>query len=110
MGGLVGALFGGLHCLAWHFHFPTEQEAILWRVCAMYCTIAPAVIVAIILPNKGVYGHTSDIVMGAGIVLVMIGYVICRFILLGVTLFSLRGLPGGTFEATAWTKYIPHIS
>lgn len=26
-----GTLFGGLHCFAWHFHFPTEQEAILWR-------------------------------------------------------------------------------
>lgn len=36
---LVGGLFGGLHCFGWWFHFPTEQEAILWRVCAVYCTV-----------------------------------------------------------------------
>jgi hypothetical protein len=27
-----GSLFGGLHCLAWNFHFPAYGEALAWRV------------------------------------------------------------------------------
>lgn len=38
---VVGILFGGVHCLAWRFPFPTGQEKVIWRVCAVYCTASP---------------------------------------------------------------------
>jgi hypothetical protein len=38
---VVGIIFGGVHCLAWQFPFPTGQEKVLWRVCAVYCTAGP---------------------------------------------------------------------
>lgn len=38
---LVGALFGGLHCLAWNFDFPTRTEALLWKVSSVATTVLP---------------------------------------------------------------------
>jgi hypothetical protein len=38
----VSALvFGGLHCLAWNFQFPSRAERILWRVCSVTSMILP---------------------------------------------------------------------
>ncbi|KAF8856180.1 hypothetical protein BDZ45DRAFT_727652 [Acephala macrosclerotiorum] len=38
---LGGTLFGGLHCLAWDFSFPTHAEVVLWRICAVATTVLP---------------------------------------------------------------------
>lgn len=108
---LVGALFGGLHCFAWHYHFPTEQEAILWRVCAIFCTVAPGLGFA--LPYLTVERDFLDLpsaVADYWAILFLIGYIICRLVLLGLTLSCLRALPAGVFETTTWIKFIPHIS
>lgn len=40
---LGGTLFGGLHCLAWDFDFPTKAESVLWRVCSVVTSILPLV-------------------------------------------------------------------
>lgn len=33
--------FGGLHCLAWNFEFPTRAELICWRVASLVSAILP---------------------------------------------------------------------
>jgi len=38
---LGGTIFGGLHCLAWNFHFPTHGEALGWRICSVATTALP---------------------------------------------------------------------
>jgi len=38
---LGGTIFGGLHCLAWNFSFPTHTELVLWRTCSILTTILP---------------------------------------------------------------------
>lgn len=38
---LGGTLFGGLHCLAWDFSFPSHAEVVLWRICAVATTVLP---------------------------------------------------------------------
>jgi hypothetical protein len=38
---LGGTIFGGLHCLAWNFHFPTHREALGWRICSVATTALP---------------------------------------------------------------------
>jgi len=43
----VGSLFGGVHCFAWSFPFPTGREKVLWRVCAIYCTASPLILAAV---------------------------------------------------------------
>lgn len=109
----VAILFAGLHCLAWQFHFPTEREAVMWRVCAMLCTVGPVFAVPAALLAAHGYIHLparspslliSQLPQGT----LMWAYLICRFILLGITLSSLRELPAGAFETTAWTKLIRH--
>jgi hypothetical protein len=37
-----GTLFGGLHCLAWNFHFPTTGERLAWRICSILTACLPA--------------------------------------------------------------------
>ena len=38
---LGGTIFGGMHCLAWNFSFPTRSELILWRTCSIVTTVLP---------------------------------------------------------------------
>ncbi|KAF8061703.1 hypothetical protein FPV67DRAFT_292863 [Lyophyllum atratum] len=40
---LFGAVFGGLHCLAWSIHFPTTTERLLWRISSLCITFIPPV-------------------------------------------------------------------
>ena len=35
-------IFGGLHCLAWNFDFPTEAELVLWRVASLATSTLPS--------------------------------------------------------------------
>lgn len=36
-----GTIFGGLHCPAWNFHFPTHGELVGWRICSVGTTVLP---------------------------------------------------------------------
>jgi hypothetical protein len=38
---LRGTLFGGIHYLAWNFHFSTSGEAPAWRVCSVVTSVLP---------------------------------------------------------------------
>lgn len=38
---VAGFVFGGLHCLAWNFPFPSQTEMILWRVASIGSAITP---------------------------------------------------------------------
>ena len=35
-------IFGGLHCLAWNFDFPTTAELVLWRVASLATSALPS--------------------------------------------------------------------
>ncbi|KAJ4411359.1 hypothetical protein N0V82_009011 [Gnomoniopsis sp. IMI 355080] len=37
--------FGGLHCLAWNFEFPTRAELICWRAASLTSAILPVIVV-----------------------------------------------------------------
>ena len=53
----VGVLFGGVHCFAWQFPFPTKYEATLWKVCAIYCTVYPVVFALFISLEDSINGR-----------------------------------------------------
>ncbi|KAG1889799.1 uncharacterized protein F5891DRAFT_128893 [Suillus fuscotomentosus] len=40
-GVLMATIFGGIHCMAWFFAFPTYQERVLWRMSAVAITCTP---------------------------------------------------------------------
>ncbi|KAJ0108339.1 hypothetical protein J7T55_005316 [Diaporthe amygdali] len=48
-------IFGGLHCLAWNFEFPTRVELLSWRVASLTSAILPAVVLAI----SAILGHLA---------------------------------------------------
>ena len=100
----VGVLFGGVHCFAWQFPFPTKYEATLWKVCAIYCTVYPVVFALFIL-----LGDSSRDVFWVSVYFSVAGYVVCRIILLVLTFTCLRSPIAGIYEATNWTRFLPHV-
>lgn len=49
----AGFIFGGLHCLAWSFVFPSRAELLLWRVASIGSAIVPFIsLVASIWLNR----------------------------------------------------------
>ncbi|OIW26586.1 hypothetical protein CONLIGDRAFT_706922 [Coniochaeta ligniaria NRRL 30616] len=34
--------FASIHCVAWHFHFPSDGERLMWRICSIYVVCAMA--------------------------------------------------------------------
>ncbi|KAJ0107504.1 hypothetical protein J7T55_007693 [Diaporthe amygdali] len=41
--------FGGLHCLAWNFEFPTQTELLCWRIASVTSAILPSLTLGISL-------------------------------------------------------------
>lgn len=40
--GITSLVFGGLHCIAWNFEFPTRIELLCWRVASLLSATLPA--------------------------------------------------------------------
>jgi len=111
---VIGMLFGGIHCFAWRFPFPTRHEMVLWRVCAVFCTVCPVVLTllgVLLLMYLAVFllGDGSPFPTTFFIALFAVGYIACRVILLVITLTCLRSPLPGIYEATNWTFYFPHF-
>ena len=108
----VGVLFGGVHCFAWQFPFPTKYEATLWKVCAIYCTVYPVLFALFISFDRsielliGMHVYTWFVV---SVDFSIAGYIVCRIILLVLTFTCLRSPIPGIYEATNWTRFLPHV-
>ena len=108
----VGVLFGGVHCFAWQFPFPTKYEATLWKVCAIYCTVYPVVYALFISLEEPIELHLGRHVYiwsGWSRNFSVAGYLVCRIILLVLTFTCLRSPIPGIYEATNWTRFLPHV-
>lgn len=127
-------LFGGLHCLAWNFHFPTSVEQLLWRICSIVVSVSiPAswlttAVVSFMLKRlfphiwydhvqaenyfQQASGRVSArdwlafhrVIHAFGLVL----YVIARLYLIAEMFSSLRSQPAGAYITVEWTNFWPH--
>ncbi|KAJ7860428.1 hypothetical protein B0H14DRAFT_3446095 [Mycena olivaceomarginata] len=52
--GMVGMVFGAIHCIAWNSSFPTAEEKWMWRSCALVVAAIPAAILALFVVNEAV--------------------------------------------------------
>ena len=104
----IGVLFGGVHCFAWQFPFPTKYEAALWKVSATYCTVYP-VLFALFLSLGAIERHLGRHVFIRSLNFSVAGYVVCRVVLLVLTFTCLRSPIPGIYEATNWTHFLPHV-
>ncbi|KAH9481043.1 Mitochondrial pyruvate carrier 2 [Psilocybe cubensis] len=42
---VIGVMFGAIHCAGWNLGFPTQEEKVLWRVCAVVVSTLPVLMV-----------------------------------------------------------------
>jgi hypothetical protein len=113
---LGGTLFGGLHCLAWNFHFPTRGEALTWRACSIITSSIP-LLSAVPLgtwmqwhpwgyvpkkPQATRFAFASTLISGF-----LVPYVLARLFLVFEMFRSLLFLPPEAFVDT-WSDSLPH--
>ena len=115
---IAGALFGAVHCLAWHFVFPTRAEQLIWRAASLAVAGACiALFLGVTLNDliermssvSGPIGFLFD-----GFIYFFFGgsallYPTARICLLILALTSLRSLPPSAFDTVRWVNLVPHI-
>ncbi|KAG2040484.1 hypothetical protein BDR03DRAFT_1089877 [Suillus americanus] len=105
-GFLVVTIFGGIHCMAWLFAFPTHQgqPEVLWRLSAIAITCAPwfhplatilAFLVTLVLGDEGA---TLFFLIWFGSVIL---YITSRVILLVLMFTTLRSRPPGAYKTVS---------
>ena len=111
---VVGVCFGAIHCIAWHFSFPTHAELLMWRMSSIAITAVP-IYIPLMFVFAGLLGGILDLEKFANTALYsapVIGgilYIIARVVTLVLAFVSLRELLPGAYENVHWTTFIPHI-
>jgi hypothetical protein len=105
---LIAMIFGGIHCIAWSFSFPTHVEQILWRACSIAITSIPVLWAGAIV---FLYFRLEPVGIFIGIIATFFSFVypFARLILLILSFISLRLLPASAFYTVRWTTFIPHV-
>ena len=107
---VVGIVFGGIHCAGWFFHFPSSDEAILWRVSSVVLTVIAfllPLVVYLLFYNSA--GRRLGYRFFTFLTIIFLVYVVSRLILLVEAFISLRQLTPGMLALVKWTSFIPHI-
>jgi len=113
------SLFGGLHCLAWRFRFPTSEEALAWKICSILTTCLPILSIApfvawqrrilpVTCPPKPT-GSTIKYLAGLSLAIILVTYILARLFLLIEIFRSLLFLPPEAFINT-WSRSFPHFT
>ena len=101
---LVTMAFGGIHCIAWSFAFPSQPEQLLWRISSMVITGFPLALVGV-----GFVGQWLHEVFITLLVLLVVLYPVSRIVLLVLSLSTLRSLPPSAYQTVQWTTFLPHV-
>ena len=106
----IGICFGAIHCIAWHFSFPTHIELLMWRISSVAITAVPVYTPLVFSLGGWLYNMNFRIF---SIFLVFfwscILYIIARAVTLVLVFISPRDLPPGAYETVHWTTFIPHV-
>jgi hypothetical protein len=118
----IGALFGGVHCIAWSFHYPTAPEKLVWQISSIITITLPLVVLAgvqgdFVVKLAGKIFRLLRVDVGGwvkGIPNVMfiafaVLYSLARIALLVIAFTTLRSLPPNAYTTVHWTTFIPHI-
>ena len=104
----VGVCFGAIHCIAWHFSFPTQAELSIWRMSCVAITAVP-IYMPLMIVFIGIGGDIIGIIAALSAFPAGILYILARVFTLALAFTSLRGLPPGAFDTVHWTTFIPHV-
>jgi hypothetical protein len=109
---LVAIVYGGMHLLAWQYHFQTQAESTLWRIASLITAASGIVLRA---QHAFLLWEPSE---EAGVVWVLRLLMICCSILVLVVarsflvIESFRALPNSpvsVYDIPKWTIYLPHF-
>jgi hypothetical protein len=126
----LGVMYAGIHASSWNGHFPTLEEAIMWRVAV--CYLGASGFIAMVLwyllhkiaamnrenePKQ--VGRQSRVasyaircmynfVFGLGFFLLVM-LVLCKCYIVVESFISLRSLPIGSYSTVSWVNFLPHI-
>jgi hypothetical protein len=111
-----GTIFGGLHCLAWKLHFPTQTEKIIWRACSIILSVLPIISIPPVVLWARYNGIEQDLISVAPwrryvvasilIVFVVIPYLLARLFIMIEIFRTLFFLPSEAFIET-WSGVFP---
>jgi len=101
IGMAIGILFGGIHCIAWSFDFPSVAEQYIWRISAVSVTALPTIIAV----SFKYIQHLGQFTLFPCTAL----YWVSRSALLILPLLALRSLPTASLLDFNWSAFIPHI-
>jgi len=113
--GIIFIGFGSIHCLGWHFQFPSHAELILWRVGSATIVGVPfiglLVVTSAFLTNRYRVHVSVKVIYGLSLISFVASffYMIARMILLLEALVALRALQEGAYGVVKWSMLIPHI-
>jgi hypothetical protein len=110
----VATIFGGIHCIAWSFQFPSVQERLAWRISAASITGLPILLWLVALLGDDSDDHVGDGWLNLALEHIVIPgltvlYVIARIVLLVLPCIALRALPPTALVEIRWAAFFPHI-
>jgi hypothetical protein len=105
----VAMIFGGIHCFAWSFSFPTHVEQILWRASSIAIIFIPFFLPVLVIVLSHLDIRVPDTSGSLLVFFPILIYVFSRLILLILSFISLRSLPPSAFYTVRWTTFIPHV-
>ena len=111
---VVGVVFGGIHCVGWFFYFPSNDEAMLWRVSSAVLTgiafLLPIFFISMNYLITLVVSRANRATYFCAIFIpILLAYTVSRLLLLVEAFISLRHLTPGMLALVKWTSFIPHI-
>ncbi|KAG1896994.1 uncharacterized protein F5891DRAFT_562754 [Suillus fuscotomentosus] len=115
---IMAIIFGGIHCMAWFFAFPTYEEQVLWRISAVVTTCTPCLCLSAYLNSeiidlvRRLPDSERHIIWGVYLMtccaLVTL-YITARVVLLVLMFTTLRNLPPDAYKVVSWTSLVPHL-
>jgi hypothetical protein len=106
---VIAMVFGGIHCIAWSFSFPTHIEQVLWRALSITIMSIPFLMLLLLFVLFPLDLHISAVFAGLFVCFMSLIYAFARLALLILSFISLRSLPPSAFDTVYWTTLIPHI-
>lgn len=115
----IATIFGAIHLAAWNWRFSSDVARWIWRIAAVITTAGPLFLLSdFVLDNSdlNVLGRRSHKYLDVledyrkyFTIATIVGYVIARGCIIGITFYSLSSMPASVYDTVSWTTYLPFI-
>lgn len=117
----AGALYGGLHALAWNAYFNSFTEKLLWRLsaCVVRGGFPTFLLLLVFVKNfkicwvdwlQWVISVLVGITRYTLFAVVPVAYPLARAYLVTECFLNIPHLPAGVYEVPTWSSYFSHVS